>query len=97
MSAKNIATVPTPTTFTLVAPSAVTGTFVSAGYLINDVETNIISQAYPVFSIRLAPSVDGGTTGLLGARELINRMQLTPAGVGVYTTTAGVRVEIRFE
>jgi hypothetical protein len=49
LSAKNIATVPTPTTFTLVAPSAVTGTFVSAGYLINDVETNIISQAYPVF------------------------------------------------
>ena len=54
-----------------------------------------LSQAYPVFSIRLAPSVDGGTTGLLGARELINRMQLTPSGVGVYTTTAGVRVEIR--
>ena len=54
-----------------------------------------LSQAYPVFSIRLAPSVDSGTTGLLGARELINRMQLTPEGLGVYTTTAGVRVEIR--
>jgi hypothetical protein len=54
-----------------------------------------LSQAYPVFSIRLAPSVDGGTTGLLGARELINRMQLTPEGLGVYTTTAGVRVELR--
>ncbi len=49
LSAKNIATVPSPTTFTLVADSSVTGTFVSAGYLINDVETNIISQAYPVF------------------------------------------------
>jgi hypothetical protein len=54
-----------------------------------------LSQAYPVFSIRLAPSVDGGTTGLLGARELINRMQLTPSGVGVFSTVAGVRVEIR--
>ncbi len=49
---------------------------------------------YPVFSIRLAPSVDSGITGILGARELINRMQLTPAGIGVFTTTAGVRIEI---
>ena len=49
---------------------------------------------YPVFSIRLAPSVDSGLTGLMGAREIINRMQLTPAGCGVYATVAGVRVEI---
>jgi len=49
---------------------------------------------YPVFSIRLAPSVDSGITGILGARELINRMQLQPVGVGVFTTTAAVRVEI---
>ena len=54
-----------------------------------------LSQAYPVFSIRLAPSVDNGLTGLLGARELINRMQLAPVGIGVYTTTAGVRIEVR--
>ena len=41
---------PTPTTFTIsTAPSSITGTFVSAGYLINDVETNIINQIYPVF------------------------------------------------
>lgn len=49
---------------------------------------------YAVFSIRLGPSVDSGTTGLLGAREIINRMQLTPASCGVYTTVAGVKVEI---
>lgn len=49
---------------------------------------------YPVFSVRLSPTVDSGLTGLLGAREIINRMQLTPAGMGVYTTTAGVRVEL---
>lgn len=49
---------------------------------------------YPVFSIRLAPSVDSGFAGLLGAREIINRMQLTPASCGVYTTTAGVKVEL---
>jgi hypothetical protein len=49
---------------------------------------------YPVFSIRLAPSVDSGLTGLLGQREILNRMQLTPASTGVYPTTAGVKVEI---
>lgn len=50
LSDKNIATVPTPTTFTIsTAPLAVTGTFVSYGYLVNDVDTNIINQVYPVF------------------------------------------------
>jgi hypothetical protein len=36
-----------------------------------------------LLSLRLAPSVDSGLTGLLGARELINRMQLTLREVGV--------------
>lgn len=49
LSKVNIATVPSPTTFTVVVPSAVVATFSSAGYLINDVETNIINQIYPVF------------------------------------------------
>jgi len=49
---------------------------------------------YPVFSVRLSPSVDNGLTGLLGAREIINRMQLAPESCGVYSTTAGVKVEI---
>ena len=48
---------------------------------------------YAVFSIRLAPSVDNGLTGLLGARELINRMQLQPVGAGVYPTGAGVKID----
>jgi len=48
----------------------------------------------PMFSIRLAPTVDSGLTGILGARELINRMQLQPAGIGVFTTGQAVRVEI---
>ena len=52
------------------------------------------STRYPVFSVRLAPSVDQGLTGLLGAREILNRMQLQPMGCGVYATTAGVKVEI---
>ena len=48
---------------------------------------------YPVFSIRLSPSVDNGQTGLLGAREIINRMQLQPVGCSVYPTGAGVKVD----
>jgi hypothetical protein len=36
-----------------------------------------------LISVRLAPSVDSGLTGLIGARELINRMQLTLREIGV--------------
>ena len=53
-----------------------------------------LGTRYPVFSIRLGPTVDSGIVGILGARELINRMQLQPVGIGVFTTTAAVRVEI---
>jgi hypothetical protein len=45
----NIATVVSPTSFTITSASSITGTFVSSGYLINDVDTNIINQVYPVF------------------------------------------------
>lgn len=34
------------------------------------------NQTVPVMAIRIAPSADNGTTGLLGAKETINRMQL---------------------
>ena len=34
------------------------------------------SSAKALMSIRVSPSVDAGVTGILGARELINRMQL---------------------
>jgi len=50
LSNKLITTVPTPTSFTLdITGSLFTGTFTASGYLSNDVETNIINQAYPVF------------------------------------------------
>ncbi len=39
----------------------------------------------PLLSIRVAPSVDNGLTGLLGQRELINRMQLTLRSTGIQT------------
>jgi hypothetical protein len=49
---------------------------------------------YPVFSIRLSPAVDSGLTGLLGQREIINRMQLQPQSMDVYPTVAGVKIEL---
>ena len=49
-----------------------------------------------ILSIRLAPAVDSGITGILGARDLINRMQLTLRQMDVVTTgTAAIfRVEL---
>jgi hypothetical protein len=49
---------------------------------------------FPVFSIRLAPSVDNGLTGILGQREVINRMQLQPFSMDVFSTGNPVRVEL---
>jgi len=40
----------------------------------------------PLISVRLAPSVDTNTIGLLGEREIINRMQLTLSQVGILST-----------
>ena len=47
-----------------------------------------------LISIRLAPSVDSGLTGLLGAREIINRMQLTLREMDTFTSGAGFRIEL---
>lgn len=44
----------------------------------------------PLISIRVAPTVDNGLTGILGAREIINRMQLTLRSMGVYSTGTGM-------
>jgi hypothetical protein len=48
----------------------------------------------PILSIRIAPSVDSGTTGLLGVREIINRMQLTLRQMDVYTSGTAFKIEI---
>lgn len=40
----------------------------------------------PLISVRLSPSVDGGLTGAVGAKEIINRMQLSLQSVGLLTT-----------
>jgi len=44
------------------------------------------SASAALLSIRLAPSVDSGITGLLGARDLINRMQLTLRQMDIVAT-----------
>ena len=45
-------------------------------------------------SLRLAPSVDSGLTGVLGAREIINRMQLTLRGLDCVTTNAPFKIDL---
>lgn len=46
------------------------------------------SSTTPVvlMAIRIAPSVDNGTTGLLGVKEIINRMQLQLDSLGIVAT-----------
>lgn len=42
----------------------------------------------PILAIRIAPSVDNGTTGLLGAKEIVNRMQLVLADMAAVSSGA---------
>ena len=44
------------------------------------------TQVCPILAIRLAPSVDNGQTGILGNKEIINRMQLQLVELGIYAT-----------
>jgi hypothetical protein len=48
-----------------------------------------------LMSIRVAPSVDNGVTGTFGARELINRVQLTLKALGISTKTANANMLVR--
>ena len=51
-------------------------------------------QRYPVFSVRLSPSVDNGQGGALGQREIINRMQLAPSSMGIFASNNAARIEL---
>ena len=44
------------------------------------------TQVTPILAIRVAPAVDNGTVGLLGNKEIINRMQLQLFELGIYAT-----------
>jgi hypothetical protein len=48
-----------------------------------------------LFSIRVAPSIDNGKTGVFGARELINRMQLTLKSLDITSRSANTNVLIQ--
>ena len=45
------------------------------------------NQRYALISLRVSPSVDNGYTGLLGQRELVNRMQLVLRQMDALTTS----------
>ena len=47
-----------------------------------------------LLAIRVAPSVDNGTSGTFGSRELINRMQLILRALDITTTTSGANLLI---
>jgi len=46
------------------------------------------TTAVPIMAIRVAPSVDNGTVGTLGVKEIINRLQLQMREIAMLTTTS---------
>lgn len=61
----------------------------------NTALTNLaLNTRFALISIRLSPSVDSGLTGVLGAREIINRMQLTLRSMGSFATGSSFRIEL---
>jgi hypothetical protein len=57
------------------------------------VSTNIAQNtSRALFSIRVSPSVDNGVSAAFGARELINRMQLTLRALDITTSTANANL-----
>jgi hypothetical protein len=53
-----------------------------------------VNQRIPLISLRTSPSADSGLTGVLGQREIINRMQLILRQMDVATTGASYRIDI---
>jgi hypothetical protein len=47
-----------------------------------------------ILAIRIAPSVDNNSIGVLGGREIINRMQLALNSIGFYTTGTGYLINL---
>lgn len=63
-----------------------TSSFNLSGSATVGVENETIPSIIPLISIRLAPSVDNSRPGVMGAREIMNRMQLILKNVGILTT-----------
>jgi len=58
------------------------------------ITTTTLGQVTAVMAIRLAPSADSGTIGTLGNKEIINRAQLQPVELGLFTTGAGYFIQL---
>ena len=56
--------------------------------------TTVLTTPVVLAAIRIAPSVDNNTVGLLGARAVVNRMQLQLDSLGLYTTGAGYLINL---
>ena len=79
-------------------PMLLSSNIINIGYVTAVANTNLgvvsLFQQSPIFtytpipllSIRLAPSVDTGISGVLGAREIINRMQIIAKSVDITCT-----------
>lgn len=50
--------------------------------------TTSTAATVPIMAIRVAPSVDNGTVGSLGVKEIINRLQLQMREIALLTTTS---------
>ena len=68
-------------------PTTVAGAASNYTVTLSGAATPVVYEQ-PLISIRLSPSVDTGTPGALGQREIINRMQLILSAVGVLSTHA---------
>lgn len=68
--------------------------FIFNGGMNTALNNQTANQRLALMSIRLAPSVDSGTTGILGSREIINRMQLALNSMDAYCTGTTFRVDL---
>ena len=53
-----------------------------------------VAGSYALMAIRIAPSVDNGTTNTLGLKENINRMQLQLDSVSIIASTSQVLINL---
>lgn len=63
-------------------------------YGMTTVVTTTATTPVVLAAIRIAPSVDNNTIGLLGARAIVNRMQLQLDSLGLYTTGTGYLINL---
>jgi hypothetical protein len=57
-------------------------------------QSQTVGTRMALMSIRLSPTVDNGISGLMGVREVINRMQLTLRQMDTFTSNSAFRIEL---